>query len=163
MLTHHSPLSPHSPHPEVCSLGGFQAPVPPAGRFSDQMAHIRSQLATYCPLWAHVLDLSQPEQLIPLDALGRAPCSIPPSAHELGSCRQSLGFRGGPVASKRRHGSGGPGAWSQMAGWGPPEPCVRWAGLAPPLEEGVAQSPLEDGVFEGLRQSRGRSSCPGKA
>lgn len=104
---------------EVCSWGGFQAPVPP-----DQMAHIRSQCATRCPLWEHVLDLSQPEQLIHQDLLGRPPRLITPQLVSIEAARPISSFCWERVASRPRRRSVYPGDQSQTLGWGYGNPAL---------------------------------------
>ena len=87
----------HFPPPRSLLSGRFPGPCPSRGPFL-QTSWLTLGRAIRCPVWAHVLDLSQPEQLIRPDVLGRAPHLIPPSARDLGSCESesqlSRGARG---------------------------------------------------------------------
>lgn len=79
----------------VSRLPSLQLAISP-----DQMAHIRSQFAMCHPLWSHVLDLSQLEQLIHSDILG--------SPHHVihlytSAMKQISHFWGDPIDSKQRH------------------------------------------------------------
>lgn len=127
-LTHHLP-------PDKFALWAVSRPPSlPLAISPDQMAPIRPQFATCHPLWAHVLALSQLEQLIHSDVLGSPHYLIPPQHISFEAAGQMSSFCGEPGRLK-----------SHLR----PvtrELYLRSSELGLPLGGLVAQSPSEDGV-----------------
>lgn len=101
----------------------------------DQMVHFRSQFAMCCPLWAHVLDSSQTEQLIHSDVLGSPPHLIPPQHISIEAASQISSFCGEPIDSKPRSAVLGDDVRSQAGRLGAPHRvlkcwCCLWEGCS---------------------------------